>query len=371
MSDYFHELIKEYHQTRLEYKKNENNKEKLIALTLALAQFYYEKNEMYKAKHHLKEVLELDGKVENVHTYFGLIALYEGENSIAMNEIKEEIKLFPKNNFAQNLYEKIHVSSIFPIINTLLIFIFLIISYKLSFELNTTNLVKYGLNINTFNITNILSSIFIHINLTHLILNLSVLILLGHLVEKYLGHSKYILIFLISAIIGNMTQVLFNLENSYVVGASAGIFGLLGALLMRTPMLTTKIFGVIRVPLILILGILFAISLLVPNNFMNSAEIAHVIGLFCGIFITSFLYPKNIRVFYNWVAISFGFLILINSLNVVFESYKILQNLILNVILIIIGLFLIIYGYYTLQKYFYLREESENILNNIKEDKNE
>lgn len=74
----------------------------------------------------------------------------------------------------------------------------------------------------------ILTSMFVHANLIHLICNMYSLYIIGNQVETFLGKKKFILIYLLSGILGNIMSMAFS--TSFSVGASGAIFGLMGAL---------------------------------------------------------------------------------------------------------------------------------------------
>lgn len=78
----------------------------------------------------------------------------------------------------------------------------------------------------------IISSIFIHAGIAHLIYNGISLVIAGTFVEITFGSAKYILIYLSSGIIAAITIMLWNPE-SISVGASGAIFGLFGAIFVQ------------------------------------------------------------------------------------------------------------------------------------------
>lgn len=352
MSQYFRELLKEYHSSAREFtlKKSKKNQEKYIALTLTLSQYYYEHNEMDKAKHHLHELLLLDEDIENVNLYLGLISLYESNNIEAIKYLEEEVELFPKNNYAQDLLEKVSLSSSFPWLSIVLGLLLLGAMFFLGGTLNLTSLFTWGLHTNSPSLLQGVSSIFIHTSWSHLISNLLILLLFGHLLEKYFGPMKYLSIFLCSAVFGNLAQIiLFPEVQGYVVGASAGMFGIMGALLIRNPILETKLFGIIKVPLIVILGIIFSLSIIIPTSLFQSAEVAHVCGLFIGIFLGGLFYRKNISVFYNWIFVAFGLLLwTLGAREILLNSS--LMSILISILISVVGLSLAIFGYSLLEK---------------------
>ena len=80
----------------------------------------------------------------------------------------------------------------------------------------------------------IISSIFLHINTDHLFSNMILLLFMGSLLEKEIGHFKYIFIYFCSGIGANMFSLvnkIMNTDLSVSIGASGAIFGLDGLLL--------------------------------------------------------------------------------------------------------------------------------------------
>lgn len=76
----------------------------------------------------------------------------------------------------------------------------------------------------------LISSSFLHIGIVHLVLNMYALYIIGSQLEGFLGRTKYLVVYLGSAILGNLLSILF-LGNSISAGASGAIFGLFGSLL--------------------------------------------------------------------------------------------------------------------------------------------
>ena len=200
-----------------------------------------------------------------------------------------------------------------------------------------------------------MSSIFIHTSWIHLSVNVLILFLFGHMLEKYIGHFYFTLLFIISAMIGNFSQAFFYPgSGGFVVGASAGMFGLLGALLMRNPLLETKVFGFIKTPLIYILGALFTFSIIIPSSLFQAAEVAHIVGLFTGILLTGILYQENISIFYNWIFVAFGFLLLVFGIQTLLTINEI-KTIIYSTCISMLGMYLSFYGYNSLERTFLKR----------------
>ena len=75
----------------------------------------------------------------------------------------------------------------------------------------------------------LVTSVFLHIGLAHLVVNMYSLYIIGKQLEGFLGKIKYLAVFLISGLLGSLLSVVFH--ESVSAGASGAIFGLLGSLL--------------------------------------------------------------------------------------------------------------------------------------------
>lgn len=136
------------------------------------------------------------------------------------NKIYEDI-FKPKNPIITNI-----------IILTCILY-FILMAFNTKGNLTAANLVKYGANYRPY-IKNgewyrLFSCVFVHASILHLLLNMYAFKIIGSQVESYLGKVKYIIVFIISGLIGSLFSAL--LTNSVSVGASGAIFGVLGSLL--------------------------------------------------------------------------------------------------------------------------------------------
>ena len=94
----------------------------------------------------------------------------------------------------------------------------------------------YGLVPAHFRFTAVLTSMFMHGGWMHIIGNMWFLWVFGDNVEDALGHTKYLLFYLLCGLAGGLTQTLFNLGSRVpMVGASGAIAGVMGAYLVKFP----------------------------------------------------------------------------------------------------------------------------------------
>jgi membrane associated rhomboid family serine protease len=119
----------------------------------------------------------------------------------------------------------------------------------------------------------ILSMTLVHASFWHLALNMLALWMLGRILEPLIGHTRFVVLYVISAIGGSVAMALLAPGTS-AVGASGAIFGLFGALVIIGRHIGAEVTGILIV-LAINLGIGF-----LPG--MNVAWQAHVGGLVAG-----------------------------------------------------------------------------------------
>lgn len=126
----------------------------------------------------------------------------------------------------------------------------------------------------------LITSAFLHIGLLHLLFNCYSLYVIGRQLESFLGKTKFLIVYLVSAVTGNLLSMLFS--NGVSAGASGAIFGLLGSLLYFGYNYRVYLGTVLRsqiIPLI-ILNLLYGFIATGINN------AAHIGGLIGGLLIT-------------------------------------------------------------------------------------
>ncbi len=135
----------------------------------------------------------------------------------------------------------------------------------------------------------LLTPIFLHIGFIHFALNNLAIYYIGRLTEKIYGSSRFLVIYLLAGIIGNISSFLF-LPTVIGAGASGAIFGLLGALLYFGYVHPTLFIRTIGKDIVFIIGINVLFGLSVPSVNMY----AHMGGLIGGFLASAIVYlPKQ------------------------------------------------------------------------------
>ncbi len=178
-----------------------------------------------------------------------------------------------------------------PVLTIMLITInVLIFLYGLFFDKNSmliNNFALYAPYVRGGDYYRLISSAFLHVSLFHLLVNMYSLYIIGSQIENFFGKTKYIVIYLFSAIMGSLFSMLFTRGVS--IGASGAIFGLLGAMLYFGYFYRIYLGNTITsqiLPVILI-------NLLIGFSSSSIDNFAHIGGLVGGIIITMALGVKD------------------------------------------------------------------------------
>jgi hypothetical protein len=126
----------------------------------------------------------------------------------------------------------------------------------------------------------ILTSIFAHAGIAHLLFNLFSLVLFGLILEGRIGAKRTYIIFFATGILVNLLTPLTPYTRT--LGASAAIFGLIGAFAVLRPFFVIWL-NFFPLPMILaavVWMIQDILGLFYPNDV---AHISHIMGLFIGI----------------------------------------------------------------------------------------
>ncbi len=144
-----------------------------------------------------------------------------------------------------------------------------------------------------------LTSMFMHGGFFHIFANMLSLFFIGGLVEKILGRRRYILFYLLAGLFSGLFFVLSSFIftkdfNTYAVGASGALFGLVGLLMLLTPNLPVYIMF-IPIPIKMKYaapGILVALWLISIAGKVPIGNTAHLGGLILGLIYGLYLRNK-------------------------------------------------------------------------------
>ena len=138
----------------------------------------------------------------------------------------------------------------------------------------------------------IITCLFLHFGITHLLNNMVMLGAVGWNLEMEIGKIRFLLIYFGSGILGNILSLWHDIQtdtNVVSAGASGAIFGLMGALLY------VVIANRGRLGRLSGRGMLIMVALSLYFGFPSSGvdNLAHVGGLVCGFIMAAVLYRKK------------------------------------------------------------------------------
>ncbi len=144
---------------------------------------------------------------------------------------------------------------------------------------------------------------FVHVSLTHLLLNAVTLYFFGPLLELRLGSTKYLILYFGSLLCAHVLTHIQHRNNAgyNAVGASGAISGVLFAFVLFAPYELIYFFGIVPIPAILF-AVLFvggSIYAMKTGRSFGIAHEAHLGGAAGGVLLTVFLEPRALSIFLN------------------------------------------------------------------------
>lgn len=160
----------------------------------------------------------------------------------------------------------------------------------------------------------ILSSMFLHANMMHLVVNMLALYSIGTQLEQHIGSGRIFLVYMITGIAGGLASLAFNLFMASV-GASGAIFGLYGYLLLTEIIQNFRdreALNSVLISFVIFLAVTYLISL---QGNVDTA--AHAGGFFAGLALAAIHAITRSRsvvlLFAMLVAAPFGLLLISKS----------------------------------------------------------
>ena len=140
----------------------------------------------------------------------------------------------------------------------------------------------------------LVTNLFIHGSFWHIIANMITLYFFGNYLIRLIGEKKFLIVYFIGGILGNIFYILLAPPLSIAIGASGAVFALGGALAVMRPRLRVFVFPIpAPIPLwAAVIGGFLIISL-----FPNVAWQAHLGGLVFGL-VMGYFFRKKERIFF-------------------------------------------------------------------------
>jgi membrane associated rhomboid family serine protease len=134
----------------------------------------------------------------------------------------------------------------------------------------------------------IVTSMFVHDGIWHILVNMLMLYFFGSYVLGLLGEVKFLIVYFVGGLVGNLLFFLLGNEYVIVVGASGAIYAIMGTLAVMRPRLKVLIWFLFPVDL----WIVVVIGALIISPYI--AWQAHIGGLILGL-LAGFYFRKQER----------------------------------------------------------------------------
>ncbi|MBA7588679.1 Rhomboid protease GlpG [subsurface metagenome] len=132
----------------------------------------------------------------------------------------------------------------------------------------------------------LITSFFVHANFGHLFNNILGLLIFGSTAEKYYSKWQYLMIFFISGLVGSVFSFLLSPIDSYGLGASGVVFGLMGAVMVLIPKEDRRLY---------LYSIFYIIYSIIYSFLPGVGTWAHIFGLISGVLIGFIIKKKGAR----------------------------------------------------------------------------
>jgi len=214
-------------------------------------------------------------------------------NSQAAKEVEKWWSIFiPKKDF--------FITPLIIDINVLLFILMVITSKKAETIMLPDNesLIAWGANFKPYTLDGqwwrLFTSIFEHIGIIHLVMNMYALLYAGIFLEPLLGKLRFTTAYIVTGLFASLASLWWH-DSSVGAGASGAIFGMYGVFLAL--LLTNLIEKTVRQQLLKSIGIFIVLNVVigVSSGFVDNA--AHLGGLISGFLIGFILYYSLIKPF--------------------------------------------------------------------------
>lgn len=256
----------------------------------AMNVFFLSRNDVAKETDRLFAKLAIDAEVIN-----DIPTIAEQEAYVRGVQHKLQQLLYEQNQKVKEIFTRGK-----PFFTFLFIYLNLFMYFLLEVNGGSTNiqtLIFFGAKENTLILAGewwrIITSMFLHIGLLHLVMNMVALFYLGTVVERIYRSERFFVIYMLAGIGGSITSFAFN--EHVAAGASGALFGLFGALLFFGTLHRQLFLQTMGSNLIAILLINLIFGFFVPQIDMG----AHVGGLITGYIASAIVYlpdKKNLLV---------------------------------------------------------------------------
>jgi membrane associated rhomboid family serine protease len=142
----------------------------------------------------------------------------------------------------------------------------------------------------------VLTAMFVHAEFWHFFGNMITLFFFGRVLYQLVGTGRFLLVYFIGGIVGNLLYVWLGEPFSIAIGASGAIYAVAGALVVMMPTMRVAIWGILPMPLWAVV-LLFFVLWSIPNFIPGIAWQAHLGGIVIGL-AAGYYFRRTLRYLY-------------------------------------------------------------------------
>ena len=247
---------------------------------------------MGKNKKHIKEFMAAFEKIKIAEPKSGWADAVEQLKAQTVQTVTEETKEAEDINkvmklSGSNLYVTYGIIAI-----NVIVFLLMAINGAGIFEANALVHINWGSNYSPLTLSGdwwrLVTCVFIHFGIIHLVMNIYALYMAGVYLEPMLGKTKYIVAYLATGIFASLASLWWHSEGGNSAGASGAIFGLYGVFLAL--LFTNLIPKQVRSSLLQSIGV-FVVFNLIYGTKAGVDNAAHIGGLLSGLIVGFIFFP--------------------------------------------------------------------------------
>lgn len=247
---------------------------------------------MGKNKKHIRDFMAAFEKVRSAEPKPGWSEAVEQLRDQTVQTVTEETKESEEINKVMKLSgSNLYVTYGIIAINAI-VFVLMAINGAGIFDPNAIIHINWGSNYTPLTLSGdwwrLITCVFIHFGIIHLVMNIYALYMAGVYLEPMLGKTKYIVAYLATGIFASLASLWWHKEGVNSAGASGAIFGLYGVFLAL--LLTNLIPKQVRRSLLSSIGVFVVFNLLYGAK-AGVDNAAHMGGLLSGLVVGFIFYP--------------------------------------------------------------------------------
>ena len=130
----------------------------------------------------------------------------------------------------------------------------------------------------------VLTSMFLHAGFWHLFGNMITFYFFGNYLARMVGNGRFLLVYFVGGIVGNLLFAWLGVPLSIAVGASGAVYAVAGALVVMRPNVRVLLYFIIPMPLWVVVPVFFVVFSFISGIAWQAHLGGLIVGLVAGYF---------------------------------------------------------------------------------------